>query len=123
MVGRPVLFDTCILIDYLRSVPQARIECGRYSDRAISIITWMEVLAGATEADKAETREFLLNFRTISLTARIAELAVAIRSARRIKLPDAIIQASAEFEGRTLVTRNTRDFPSGAAGISIPYTL
>ena len=29
MVGRPVLFDTCILIDYLRGIPQARAVCDR----------------------------------------------------------------------------------------------
>lgn len=123
MVDRPVLFDTCILIDYLRGIPRARTECGRYSDRAISIITWMEVLAGATEANQEETREFMLNFRSISLSSRIAELAVAIRGARRIKLPDAIIQATAESEGRTLVTRNTRDFPPKTRGVHVPYTL
>lgn len=123
MVDPPVLFDTCILIDYLQGVTRARAECARYSDRSISIITWMEVLAGATETNQAETREFLRNFRTVSLTPRIAELAVAIRSARRIKLPDAIIQATAESEGRVLVTRNTRDFPAKLPGIRIPYSI
>jgi hypothetical protein len=29
MVSTPVLFDTNILIDYLRGIPQARAECGR----------------------------------------------------------------------------------------------
>lgn len=123
MVDPPILFDTCILIDYLRGIPKARSECGRYSDRAISIITWMEVMAGTTDSNHAEIREFLLNFRTVSLTPRIADLTVAIRRARRIKLPDAIIQATAEAEGRTLITRNTRDFPSKVPGIRIPYTL
>lgn len=123
MVDPPVLFDTCILIDYLRGIPKARSECGRYSDRAISIITWMEVMAGTTDANQAEIREFLLNFRTVSLTPRIADLTVTIRRTRRIKLPDAIIQATAESERRTLITRNTRDFPSKFPGIHIPYTL
>ena len=55
MVTTPVLFDTCILIDYLRGVPQARTECDRHADRAISIITWMEVFAGATASDEDDT--------------------------------------------------------------------
>ena len=50
MVTRPVLFDTNILIDYLRGIPQARTECDRHSDRAVSIVTWMEVMAGSTAA-------------------------------------------------------------------------
>ena len=41
------LLDTNILIDYLRGVGAARTELGRYQDKAISIITWMEVLVGA----------------------------------------------------------------------------
>ena len=123
MVRRPVLFDTCILIDYLHGIPQARAACDRNSDRAISIITWMEVMAGVTGANEDETREFLLNFQPLPLTPEIAERAVAIRGASKIKLPDAIIQATAEVERRVLVTRNTRDFAMGAAGIDVPYTL
>lgn len=123
MVSAPVLFDTCILIDYLRGIPQARLECDRHSDRAISMITWMEVMAGVTEANEEETRGFLLNFQLMPLTPEVAERAVAIRKAARIKLPDAIIQATAEMNRRVLVTRNTRDFPSRAKGVRVPYTI
>lgn len=123
MVNTPVLFDTCILIDYLRHMPQAWTECDRHSDRAISVITWMEVLAGATKANENDTRKFLLNFQLMPLTLHAAERAVAIRRARRIKLPDAVIQATAETEGRVLITRNTRDFSAKTPGIRIPYSL
>ncbi len=123
MVGTPVLFDTNILIDYLSAQPQARIELDRYSDRAISIITWMEVMVGSTPADEDEMRSFLLNFKTLELSTAIAEQAFLVRRARKIKLPDAIIQATAEVYGRTLVTRNTRDFPAEMRRVRIPYTL
>jgi predicted nucleic acid-binding protein len=122
VVASPALFDTCILIDYLRGVPQARVECARYSDRAISLISWMEVMAGATEKNEEDTRVFLLNFYAVPLTPEVAERAVAIRRERKIKLPDAIIQATAEVDGRILITRNTRDF-APSAGIHIPYRL
>jgi len=123
MVARPVLFDTNILIDYLRGIPQARAEADRHSDRAISIVTWMEVMAGSTEANEAETRSFLLNFYTLPLDAEVAERAFLLRRKNRIKLPDAVIQATGEGSGRILITRNTRDFPSGTPGVLIPYTL
>lgn len=123
MVSTRALFDTVILIDYLRGVRQARDECDRYADRAVSIITWMEILAGATEANEADTRALLANFQVLPLTKEVAERAVMIRRARRIKLPDAIIQATARSEGRILITRNTRDFPSGTAGVRIPYRI
>jgi hypothetical protein len=119
----PVLFDTSILIDYLRGIPQARAECDRHSNRTISIVSWMEVMAGSTAANESDARAFLHNFYTLPLTAEVAEQAFAIRRARKIKLPDAVIQATAELSGRILSTRNTRDFPSGMAGTQIPYIL
>ena len=46
------LFDTNILIDYLNAVPQARAELSLHPDKAISIITWMEVMVGAEPDSK-----------------------------------------------------------------------
>jgi hypothetical protein len=123
MVTTPVLFDTNILIDYLRGIPQARAECDKHSNRAVSIVTWMEVMAGSTAANEADARTCLQNFYTLPLTADIAEQAFLIRRASKIKLPDAIIQATAEASGRVLITRNSRDFPPGTPGVRIPYTL
>lgn len=123
MVTTPVLFDTCILIDFLNGIPQARAECAGHADRAISVITWMEVLAGTTAHDEGDIRRFLLNFQTMPLDQAVTERAVLIRRANKIKLPDAIIQATAEVESRVLITRNTRDFPAGAPGIRVPYIL
>lgn len=123
MVSGPVLFDTCILIDYLRGIVPARTECDRHADRAISIVTWMEVLAGATAANEADTRTLLLYFQLLPLTEEVAERAVTIRRKHKMKLPDAIIKATAEMDGRVLITRNTRDFPANARGIHIPYKI
>ena len=44
------LFDTNILVDYLNAVPEARTELQRYTEKAVSIITWMEVMVGADHA-------------------------------------------------------------------------
>lgn len=123
MVNTPVLFDTNILIDYLRGIPQAKVECDRHADRVISIISWIEVMAGSTAANERDARTFLLNFYTLALDANVAERAFLLRGANRIKLPDAIIQATAEGSARILVTRNTRDFAPGTPGVRIPYTL
>jgi predicted nucleic acid-binding protein len=46
-----VLFDTNILIDYLSGIRAAKKELARYEYRAISTITWMEILVG-TSADE-----------------------------------------------------------------------
>jgi predicted nucleic acid-binding protein len=117
------LFDTNILIDYLGGAPQARAELKRFDDAAISIVTWMEVMIGGPGEKEDSTRAFLARFDLIGLDQEIAEDAVSLRRAHRIKLPDAIIWASARQSGRLLVTRNTKDFPAGDPGIRAPYTL
>lgn len=117
------LFDTNILIDYLNAVGEARDELARYEGKAISIISWMEVLVGADPAVSDATRAFLGGFELVAVNGDIAEQAVILRRAHRIKLPDAIIWASAQSEGMLLVTRNTRDFPTGDPGVRVPYTL
>jgi len=53
------LFDTNILIDYLRGIEASRTELDRYEDKAISIVTWMEVLVGALPPLAVATRGFL----------------------------------------------------------------
>ena len=123
MARRNILFDTNILIDYLSGIPQARVELERYSKRAISIITWMEVMAGTTPEDEEQVRAFLLTFTILPISPEVAEQAILLRRQRKIKLPDAIILATAQVEDRLLITRNTRDFPSRDPEIQIPYRL
>ncbi|MGD0941435.1 MAG: type II toxin-antitoxin system VapC family toxin [Terracidiphilus sp.] len=123
MARRNVLFDTNILIDYLSGISQARLELERYSNRAISVITWMEVMAGTTSVDEKQVRTFLLTFTLLPLTSEVAEQAVSLRRERKIKLPDAIIQATAQVEDRLLITRNTRDFPSRDPDVRVPYRI
>ncbi len=117
------LFDTNILIDYLNAVPEARAELERYDDRAISIITWMEVMVGADRDLEAATRTFLSGFDVIGLDHQIAERAVGLRRSRRIRLPDAVIWATAQAHAMLLVTRNTKDFPHDDPGVRAPYSL
>jgi predicted nucleic acid-binding protein len=117
-----VLFDTVILIDYLNGVTQARAELTRHEDTAISIVSWMEVMAGAPTGAEQSTRDFLQSFRLIPIAADVAELAVVLRRERRLKLPDAIVWASARFENRLFVTRD-KDFPQNDPGVRIPYAV
>jgi len=84
----------------------------------------MEILVGATEGDEeSEIREFLRRFEVHPVHEGIAERAVDIRRREKIRLPDAIIWATAQHLGFLLVTRNTRDFPRNDPGIRIPYRV
>ena len=117
------LFDTNILVDYLNGIPDARGEIARYEQPLISLITWMEVLAGTTAAEETKVRAFLGRFGCKGIDHAVAERAVVYRQERRIKLPDAIIAATAYTESALLVTRNTKDFPEHEPGVRIPYVL
>ena len=115
------LFDTNILIDYLNGRREAQQELRLYADRAISVVTWMEVMAGATPAKTTATEQFLATFKVIAVDDGIARRAVGLRRSTRVKLPDAIIWATAQAGGMILVTRNTKDFPPDDPGVRVPY--
>ena len=118
------LFDTNILIDHLSGIKKATKELQRSDDLAISVITWIEVMCGAqNKAQETILRAFLASFQCLPVTNAVAERAAENRRVKKIKLPDAIILATAEAAGRTLVTRNVRDFPAGTTGVRVPYRI
>jgi len=117
------LFDTNILIDYLNGVEAAKAEIALYKSPAISVISWIEVLAGTRTAFEAETRKFLASFERIELTGNIADQAVVLRRAGKMRVPDAIILATARVENLVLITRNTKDFAEDEPGIRVPYRI
>jgi len=118
------VFDTNILIDYLNGSQKARRELDSFEIVHISLVSWMEVLVGAKEGDEeSELREFLRRFEVYPVDAGVAERAVAIRRGEKMRLPDAIVWATAQHLGLVLVTRNTRDFPRNHPGVRIPYRI
>ena len=119
-----VVFDSDVLIDFLQGLDKAKREWERYPKKEISIVSWLEILAGAdTPEEEKICQEFLSGFTIHQLSLEIAAEAVRLRRASRIRLPDAIIWATARVHGCLLVTRNTKDFPSKEPGIRIPYSI
>ncbi len=118
------VFDTNILIDYLNGRPQAAAELAKHNDKIISRVTWMEVLVGVKPPDEPSVRTFLGTFKIAELTPAVSEEAVRIRRTKgKIKLPDAIIYATAKTEACSLLTRNTNDFDATAPDVVAPYTI
>lgn len=124
-MGRKVsFFDTNILVDLLRNIPEAVNEWRKGAPHHISRITWAEVLAGARDTTEERVLEgFLGEFHVVEISESIARQAARLRRSHRMKLPDAIIYASAREASRSLVTRNTKDFPHNLAGVRVPYQL
>ncbi|MBF0182722.1 MAG: type II toxin-antitoxin system VapC family toxin [Magnetococcales bacterium] len=110
------LLDTNVLIDYLSRLPDALFT--RMVDRAlvdgasVSIITTIELLGwrGHTDQSRLDARNLLRGMDEIPLSRTVADQVITLRGQLAIKLPDAIIAASALVEGVPLMTRNVADF-------------
>ncbi len=116
-MGIKYLWDTNTVIYFLQK--QFSADAEKFVDStleesppAISAITEIELLCWKTANEK--DLEVLHNFideATIFELEKAIKLKTAdIRKAHKIKLPDAIIAATALFHNLTLITRNTKDF-------------
>ena len=118
------VFDTNIIIDYLNGDERARSEMLLYKKVWISIITYIEVLVGVTNTDKYKViKQYLLSLNILEIDKDIADNAIEIRKKFKLKVPDALILASAEKIGAILVTRNTKDFDSNLPFVRCPYVV
>lgn len=116
------LFDTHILIDYLRGVPEAKREMEQYEVRLISALSASELLAAAKPEELPVLTAWLEGFETISVDSRVAQIAAKLRANdMKLGLIPAIIWASAKAHDGLFVTRNMTDYPSQDAGIRKPY--
>ena len=122
MVNGSALFDTNILIDLFSGRAEAKYAIETWPPQnAISLITWMEVMVGAKKyRQESRTRVALSAFNIIGVSQDIAERSVRLRQEYGMKLPDAIILATAQIHRLTLVTRNTKDFAEIPGAIT-PY--
>lgn len=117
-------FDSNILIDSLNGDPRAKAELNRADRCWISRVTWIEVMSKVRPEDDWVMEVFFADFSIDEVSQPISRQAAALRLHRpALKLPDAVILASAQVNGRTLVTRNIKDFPAEMPGIRIPYSL
>lgn len=118
------LLDTNILIYYLAdAIPPERvgeIEDMLTSSFRISIITKIEFLGWKkhTPEGYALAQDFIRSAEVYPLTDTIADRAVHLRRTCGMKLPDAVIAATALTHGCALVTRNRSDF-SGICALEI----
>ena len=118
------VIDSDVLIDFLQGIGAAKTEINRYASPLYSVISWMEIMCGAKSNRERESAENLFaSMKRVDLSLMVAEKAVEERKHRGLKLPDAIILASADVEGCILVTRNTRDFDKNDPRIRFPYSL
>ncbi|MGI8431852.1 MAG: PIN domain-containing protein [Chthoniobacterales bacterium] len=120
------VFDSDVVIDYLQNEQPASDVIAQCDERLISRVTWIEVLVRAPDAaEEARIRSLLQRFTIVEVTSAIAQRALELRRnpTPKLKLPDAIIYATAQVEGCPLLTRNTRDFSSTTGDVIVPYIV
>jgi len=100
-----VLVDTDVFVDHLRGVVELR--AGRHRLH-YSVITRAELFSGTAATDIVAT--LLGSLRELLIDRAVAERAGRIRRESAIRLPDALIAATAIEHGLQLATRNRRDF-------------
>ena len=121
------LLDTNILIYHLnRSIPVQSIEKIRQilkNHFNISIISKMELLGFRRHSPQSykKSESFLENAEIIALDDEIVDTVIQLRRNKSIKLPDAIIAATARVNQWTLVTRNENDFSGIELTILNPF--
>jgi predicted nucleic acid-binding protein len=122
------LFDTNIFIDMLNGVHQASIELASYDMPAISFVTYMELRCGefSRPHEKAILTAVLDEFHVVEMNKTIMEAAIKILGSSlatkpAIKLPDAIIAATAWVRSCPVVTRNPKDFLTAGVIVHVPY--
>jgi hypothetical protein len=100
-----LLVDTDIFVDHLRGARELKPARHRLH---YSVITRAELFAGNSASDLVST--LLSAFREIAVDRAIAERAGRIRRESGVRMPDALIAATAIEHGLGLATRNRSHF-------------
>jgi predicted nucleic acid-binding protein len=110
MSGTKYLLDTNFILGILKSNAQALVKLSTRrilaGECSYSAITRMELLGfhRITQEEETLIRQKLEHFSYLPLTKDIEDRVISLRQSRKIKLPDAIIAATALCSGTELLT-------------------
>lgn len=110
------LLDTNFIINYFKGIFER--DARQFTDAIIndttyiSVITRLELLGWKSIVPKDEKviKEFISDSTVFSLEEKIIERTISLRKTIKIKLPDAIIAATALEHNMHLITHNIKDF-------------
>jgi predicted nucleic acid-binding protein len=100
-----VLVDTDVFIDHLRGAVE--LKPGRHRLH-YSVVTRAELFAGNSATDLVS--QLLGPFRELTVDRSVAERAGRVVREFQLRMPDALIAATALENRLTLMTRNRKDF-------------
>jgi predicted nucleic acid-binding protein len=126
MSGKHVL-DSNIIIDVGKGLPEALALRDTLNDaeRYISVISRMEALSfpGISPEEEMHIRHFLDELTVIPLDDSIEQGAIRLRRATKLKLPDAIIAATALSLGADIISRDKDLLKLNLPGLCVVETL
>lgn len=116
------LFDTSILLDYLVGEKRAAAAIAQHDFRALSVITWVEVMRVSPEAKRDATRAFLRSFERLSINESIADEALLLMSKRPgLAIHRALTFATARVNRIPYVTVEATHLARDEPGVVMPY--
>jgi len=108
------LLDTNAVIYYFKGMQKAVAVFKLIEDANeevnLSVITKIELLSFDNEDELKNIDRLLVNSRIFSLDDEIVDKTIEVRRKYKLKLPDAIIAATAMINNLILVTHNKKDF-------------
>jgi predicted nucleic acid-binding protein len=123
MNGNRALLDSNVLIFISKGVLDLKSLRSKYQKFYASIITYIEVYAFdfSDETERDLLDRVFKTIEIIDLSSEVAKETVNYRKSgtKKIKLPDAIILASAKSIGADLITDNRHDFQHIDAAVNI----
>ncbi|MDR3284495.1 MAG: type II toxin-antitoxin system VapC family toxin, partial [Treponema sp.] len=126
MSGKYAL-DSNVIIDVGKGLPEALALRGVLNDaeRYISVISRMESLAfpGLPPEEETHIRHFLGELTVIPLDDTIEETAITLCRTTSLRLPDAIIAATALSLGADIISRDEHLLKLNVPGLRVVKTL
>lgn len=107
LTQRLILLDTNVVLYFLGGRLTNSLPSGQYF---VSVITEIELLSypSLSPDEEVQIRNFLTKITVVGIESNIKELAIALRKQYRLRLPDAIIAATAQSLNATLFTNDVR---------------
>ncbi|GAB4197439.1 MAG: hypothetical protein Fur006_46060 [Coleofasciculaceae cyanobacterium] len=102
-----ILLDTNVVLYFLGGRLANPLPLGQYF---VSVITEIELLSypSLTPDEETQMRDFLTKITVVGIESNIKEVAITLRKQYRLRLPDAIIAATAQSLNATLFTNDVR---------------
>ncbi|WP_446397800.1 type II toxin-antitoxin system VapC family toxin [Coleofasciculus sp. E1-EBD-02] len=102
-----IVLDTNVVLYFLGGRLTNPLPSGQYF---VSVITEIELLSypSLSSDEEVQIRDFLAKLTVVELESSIKDLAITFRKQYKLRLPDAIIAATAQVLNATLFTNDVR---------------